>query len=200
MKRSLWKVKWHRLLTPIILLFQSIIESKDQTIKQWLTYKKRNTSSLTNQEVLFLKSKSDYIAVCLKPFNGFLMPKRKKIEIPLCGIRGPLCDTRSGCSLPLQLYFSKGPLLLLALSHAQSFTVLQILRLFCAQAFAQVICFSAHLPNPLSPPTPTPLTNLFLKTDSVQRPLPSRLPLQFPYKTVMPKGQWPLATHPLHTT
>ena len=78
MKPRLRKVKWHSLLTLATLLFQSKIESKDQTIKQWFTRKKRNTSSLTNQEVLFPKSKSDYIAACLKPFNGSLMPKGKK--------------------------------------------------------------------------------------------------------------------------
>ena len=92
MKPRLWKVKWHSLLTLATLLFQSKIESKDQTIKQWFTRKKRNTSSLTNQEVLFPKSKSDYIAACLKPFNGSLMPKGKKKPEFLCGAWEGLCE------------------------------------------------------------------------------------------------------------
>lgn len=92
MKPRLRKVKWHSLLTPATLLFQSKIESKDQTIKQWFTCKKRNTSSLTNQEVLFPKSKSDYIAACLKPFNDSLMPKGKKKKSGfLCGAWEALC-------------------------------------------------------------------------------------------------------------
>lgn len=53
---------WLSLLTLITLVFQTIIESKGQTIQQYLTFKKRNMSSLTNQEILFPKGKYDYPA------------------------------------------------------------------------------------------------------------------------------------------
>ena len=151
MKPRLQKVKWHSLLTPATLLFQSKIESKDQIIKQWSTCKKRNTSSLTNQEVLFPKSKSDYIAACLKPFNGSLMPKgKKKIWIPLWGMRSPLCGMRCGPSLPLQPHFQSP-----SRAHAKCSAILPRLWLFCALASAHVNCFfwKVHLPKPSFPPS-----------------------------------------------
>lgn len=129
--------------------------------------------------------------------------KRKKIQIPLCGIRGPLCDTRSGPSLPLQPYFSKDPLVLLILSHAKCFEILQMRWLFCAHAFAQVICcfWKVHLPKRSFPfRSLILLPNLSLKTDSVQRlppwDLPSFLLLEFPIKQWLPKGHQPFVNHP----
>lgn len=164
MKLRLRKVEWHSLLTPVILLFQLVTESKEQQIKQWLTWKKRNTSSLTNQEFLFPKSESDYFAACLKTFNGFLMPKekKKKIQIPLGSIRGPLCAMRSGLSLPLQPYFSKP--LSCSFYPVWNSEILQMLWLFCAHALAQVNCFlwKVHLPK-LSFPPSNSIDQLILK-------------------------------------
>lgn len=122
---------------------------------------------------------------------------KKKIQIPLCGIRGPLCDTNSVPSLPLQPYFSKDPLVLLILSHAKCFVILQILWLFLCPCFGSsylLFFLKFYLPKPSFPSLPPILwTNLSLKADSVQRPSPLRpslLLLEFPTKQWEPKGQW----------
>lgn len=163
MKLRLWKVKWHSLLTPVILLFQSIIESKDQTIKPRLTCKKRNTSSLTNQEVLFPKSKSDYIAACWKPLNGFLMPRgEKKKSKLLCVAWEVLCATRGLAPHYPSSHASQRPARAPSTRPCKRSEILQTLWLFVPMpwlkwtAFSERSTFQNHLFLP-----PAVLTNFF---------------------------------------
>lgn len=146
----LWKGKWHGLLAPAILLLQSVIESEDQTAKQRMTCKKRHTTPWTNQQVSFPKSKSDYIAACLKLFNGFLMPKGKKNPNFFVWHKRSFVWHKIWALITSPAVFLKGPLLLLILSHAECSEILQMLWLFCAHVFAQVKCFfwKVHLPKP----------------------------------------------------
>lgn len=173
-------MKWHSLLAPITLLFQSVIESKDQTIKWWWIYKKRNKSLVINQ-VLFPKSEYNYFAACWKPFNGLLMPKGRNPDSSEWQKRSFVWH-RSGPSFLSDPSSQKAPSCSLDSATQNALQFFKSSGFSCACALAQVLCFfwKVHLPNPLFPPTL--LTNLSLKTDSVQRPpslRPSFLPSCF---------------------
>lgn len=134
---------------------------------------------------------------------------KKKIQIPLCGIRGSLCNARSGPSSPLQSYFSKD---LSCFLYSVMQNVLQCSECpgfsfpFCAHVCAQVICFfwKIYLSKPSFPSLPPILlTNLSFKVWFSFRAISSEtfLPDCFsssPIKQWLPKEQQQFVNHSIH--
>lgn len=191
MKLRLWKVKWHSLLTPVILLFQSIIESKDQTIKPRLTCKKRNTSSLTNQEVLFPKSKSDYIAACWKPLNGFLMPRgeKKNLNSFVWHERSFVPHEVWPLTTPPAMRL-KGPLALLLLGPAKGLKFSKHSGFLCPCLGSSELLFLKGLHSKTTFSSLQPCWPTSFKDWCVPRPSETFLPpcVQSPCETDRPKG------------
>lgn len=188
-----------QLLTPIILLFQSIIESKDWTIERWWIYKKRNRSSLTNQ-ALFPKSKYDYIAAYLKPFNGFFMPKGK-IQILLSGIRVHCVAQALAPHYLSSCVPQKAPHAPYSQPRKMFYNSSKPLAFSAPMPWIKWFAFfwKVHLPSSLSLFSSNSVDQFTFKDwFSSETFPPSFLLLEFPIKQWPHKRQWPYANQPSH--